>query len=210
MTSEDIATALEKDLLRGAFPPGSTLPQGALATRFGVSRIPVRDALAQLARAGLVDVTPNRRARVVQMSRADVVEAYDLRLLLECDLLARAIPVMTQDDLHHIDYALARSNLEARNANWSEGDALFHSALYAPARRPRHLSIIETLRCVCRLQIAAYDTLPANTDLWLADHAHLRDLCHHGDATKAVACLRSHLEGAREVLLDTLSTKKTG
>ena len=201
MTPDDIFLALEKDILGGIFAPGSVLPQGALADRFGVSRIPIRDALAHLARVGLVDLAPNRRARVVDMTAVGIAEAYDLRVLLETDLLAHAMQQMTPKDLDQIDYALDRSNLEARNANWAEGDALFHSALYAHANRPRQQSMIDDLRRVCRVQIAAYDTLPEDTDRWLTDHAALRDLCHEGDIDRATARLRAHLLGARDALL---------
>ena len=201
MTPDDISSALAIDILGGAFAPGSVLPQGALADRFGVSRIPVRDALAQLARAGLVELSPNRRARVIEMTRAEVEEAYDLRCLLESDLFARALTQITPTDLDRIDYALDRSNLEARNANWAEGDALFHASLYAPAKRPRQQSMIDGLRRACRVQIAAYDVLPEDTERWLADHAALRDLCQMGDAPAAVERLQAHIIAARDALL---------
>lgn len=201
MTPSDIFLDLEKDILDGAYAPGSVLPQGDLANRFGVSRIPIRDALAMLAQAGLVQLTPNRRARIVHMTPVEIEEAYDLRILMECDLLVRAIADMGPEDLARIDYALERSNLEARNANWAEGDALFHAALYAPADRPRQQSIIDGLRRACCVHIAAYDVLPEDTDRWLADHATLRSLCHQGRAADAASVLKNHLSGARDTLL---------
>jgi DNA-binding GntR family transcriptional regulator len=201
MTPEDIFSVLEKDIMNGAFAPGSALPQGTLAERFGVSRIPIRDALALLSRAGLVELAPNRRAKIVEMTRDQVEEAYDLRVLLECDLFSRALQHMTSADLKRIDYALERSDLEARNANWAQGDALFHAALYAPANRPRQQALIDGLRRACCVQIAAYDVLPNDTERWLSDHAAMRLSCHDGDTKAAVARLKSHLIGARDALL---------
>ncbi|WP_422029528.1 GntR family transcriptional regulator [Roseovarius sp.] len=205
MTPDAISDALERDILGGVLAPGSVLPQGALAARFGVSRIPVRDALARLALAGLVELTPNRRARVVEMTLEEVIEAFDLRLMLETDLFARALERMTPQDLDRIDYALARSDLEARNANWAEGDALFHAALYAPAQRPRQQTMIDGLRRACRVQIASYESLPEDTDRWLADHAALRDLCRAGEKAAATERLRTHLTNARDTLLSHLA-----
>ena len=204
MTPDAISDALERDILGGVLAPGSVLPQGPLAARFGVSRIPVRDALARLALAGLVELTPNRRARVVEMTREEVIEAFDLRLMLETDLFARALERMTPQDLDRIDYALARSDLEARNANWAEGDALFHAALYAPAQRPRQQAMIDGLRRACRVQIACYKALPEDTDRWLDDHAALRDLCRAGEKAAATERLRTHLTNARDTLLSHL------
>ncbi|SHL19380.1 transcriptional regulator, GntR family [Roseovarius marisflavi] len=206
MTSpQSIADQLQSDILSGALPVGQPLSQTDLAARFGVSRIPIRDALARLAALGLIDQAPNRTAHVIRMDATEVSEAYDLRLLLECDLLARAIPVMTEADLTRIDYALARSNLEAKNANWAEGDQMFHAALYAPAMRPRQAQMITGLRRTCRIQISAYDALPNETERWLADHQALRDACHRRDTNAAVTCLRAHIEGALDTLLQKMS-----
>ena len=202
MTPETICDALRRDILSGRFPPGSTLPQGDLADRFGVSRIPVRDALAQLARTGLIALVPNRRACVIEMTREDIAEAYDLRLILECDLLRRAIPRMTRDDLKAIGYALERSDLEARQNNWAEGDRLFHTALYRPAGRPRQLAMTERLRLSCQAQIAVYRTLPDQTGQWLNDHARIVDFCRLRAVEAAKQRLKQHLNAARDALLD--------
>ena len=204
MTPEFISDQLEKDILSGTYSPGSLLLQGELADRFGVSRIPIRDALARLASTGLIKVAPNRRARVTQLNRAEIREAYDLRILLECDLLARAILLMTPRELADVDYALERSSLEARSDNWAEGDALFHNALYAPADRPRHAAIVRKLRRTCRVQIAAYPHLTGKTLRWLADHATLSEYCHTGNISGAIKQLESHLVAVRDALLDVM------
>ncbi len=201
MGSEAIARALRQDLLSGRVRPGDILLQGDLADRFGVSRIPVRDALALLARDGLIEVAMNRRATVIALDRDQIEELYDLRLLLETDLLARAVPRMGKDDLRMVDYALDRSNLEARNENWSEGDALFHDTLYAPANRPRQSALVADLRQKARVQIAGHRFLPEDTDRWLADHAAIVAACHAGDAPRAVSRLRQHLLGAKAAVL---------
>lgn len=205
MGPEAIAEKVRQDLLSGRMRPGDTLLQGALAERFGVSRIPVRDALALLARDGLIDVTMNRRATVISLAPAQIEELYDLRLLLETDLLARAVPCMDADALRAVDYALERSNLEARNQNWSEGDALFHDTLYAPAARPRQSALVADLRQKARVQIAGHRFLPEDTDRWLADHAAIVAACHAQNAPQAVSRLRQHLLGAKTAVLERMN-----
>ena len=209
MTPETISQSIARDILQGRFPPGSVLPQGDLAQRFGVSRIPIRDALAQLARSGLIALAPNRRARVIAMAAADITEAFDLRLMLECDLLRRAIPRMSAADRQAIDYALARSNLEARQDNWAEGDRLFHAALYAPAARPRQTAMVDRLRLACQAQIAGYGRLPDQTDQWLADHARIVRLCRLSATEAAIAALANHLTEARDALLSAQTKEQT-
>ena len=92
---ETIVDALREDIARGVFQPGEALRQEELAARFGVSRIPIREALRQLEKDGVVTVQPNRGAFVTVFTDADVVEVFELRLLLEVDLLKRAVAKMS-------------------------------------------------------------------------------------------------------------------
>ena len=105
MSAEKIATALEDEIVTGAYRPGVELKQGEIAARFAVSRISVRDALQLLAARGLIDLVPNRRARVIRLSAAEIDEVYDLRTLLETDCLRQSIRRATSADIQHIDAA---------------------------------------------------------------------------------------------------------
>lgn len=201
MHAQTIADRLRDDMLAGLLPPGAKLGQADLAERFAVSRIPVRDALALLATQGLVALAPNKGATVIEMRRADIIEAYDLRILLECDLLHRAMAHMTTASHAEIDYALKRSNLEAHGPHAADGDRLFHDALYTAANRPRQNAMILTLRHACQIQIAAYDSLPAHTDQWLADHKAIVAHILAADTPAATARLQTHLRATKEALL---------
>src|SRR4051794_32763650 len=145
-TPDRIADSLRDEILRGAIAPGAPLRQEELASRFGVSRLPVRDALVRLEAQGLVEVFPNRGAFVLALSAGEVREIYDLRILLEGDAIQRAVPLMTADDWRRIDAAQDLAVRNAGSAAWVEGDWELHRALYAPAGRPRQLLMIERLR----------------------------------------------------------------
>src|SRR3954462_13104423 len=86
--------ALRERILRGDYPEGEPLRQDALADELGVSRIPVREALRQLEAEGLVTFNPHRGAVVSSLSLDEIVELFELRADIECDLLARAVPRM--------------------------------------------------------------------------------------------------------------------
>src|SRR5690242_5553775 len=92
--------ALRERILRGDYPEGEPLRQDALADELGVSRIPVREALRQLEAEGLVTFNPHRGAVVSSLSLDEIVELFELRADIECDLLARAIPRMERDQLN--------------------------------------------------------------------------------------------------------------
>ena len=80
---ERIADQLRREIRRGEIPPGGLLVQDELARRFGVSRNPLREALAALSGEGLVELRAGRRAVVRELSPAELVELYDLRIRLE-------------------------------------------------------------------------------------------------------------------------------
>src|SRR5512132_4234499 len=112
-TPDVIAETLREEILRGDVAPGQALRQEELADRFGVSRLPVRDALLRLEAQGLVHVYPNRGAFVISLSAEDVTEIFDLRILLEGDLIERAVPRLTADDWRRIDAAHAHATRTA-------------------------------------------------------------------------------------------------
>ncbi|MHA7775187.1 GntR family transcriptional regulator [Roseibium sp. M-1] len=205
MSAEKIATALEDEIVSGAHRPGVELKQGEIAARFAVSRIPVRDALQLLAARGLIDLVPNRRARVIRLSAAEIEEVYDLRVLLETDCLRQAIRRVTPAELERIDKALAHSNIDATTSRWAESDWMFHETLYAPARRPRQIAMIEELRRTCRIHIAGYGILPSRTEDWLQDHADIVKAMKTGAEDEAVRILERHIATARGTLLAALA-----
>ena len=199
-----IADALRAGIDRGEPPPGSALRQEVLAARFGVSRLPVRDALRRLAAEGLVVVHPNRGAFVAQFSVAEVEEIYDLRRLLEGDLLARAVPRMDAAALEVAETALLAAERGAGGPRWSELDDLFHAALYAPAARPRQLGMVSGLRGAVRRYQAGHEALPAQTEAWLCDHRAILAACQAGNTAEASRLLSSHLERAGRLVLSAL------
>jgi len=205
MTPETIAAELRRELLAGGLPPGAELSQVVLAERFGVSRIPVRDALRILAGEGLIEMEPNRSARAITLTRREVREIYDLRVLLECDCLRRTANNMTPAALEEIDRVRRKSDLDASTPGWAAGDWAFHEALYRYAGRPRQLIMIETLRRTCQLFVNAYSTMPAKKPRWLNDHRAILQHLESADTDRAIAVLQRHLEAAAEHLLARMS-----
>lgn len=203
MSSEQIADALEREIICGYYRPGEELKQGEIADRFSVSRIPVRDAFQVLAARGLIDLVPNRRARVINLSVDEIDEVYDLRILLECDCLVRSIRNQTEADTSAIERALAHSNIDARTDRWADSDWMFHASLYRPAGRPRQMAMIENLRSTCRIHIAGYGILPSRTDGWLDDHAALVEAFKERAENRAAEILERHIADARKTVLAT-------
>lgn len=153
--------ALRAKIMAGELPAGVPIRQDDLAAELGVSRIPVREALRQLEAEGLVVLHPHRGAVVSSFSIEEIAELFELRAIIEPDLLRRAIPCLTRNDVER-----ARQVLEAYESALVSGDSRqwgtlnwqFHSILYAPARRPRSMTILQNLNQHCdryiRMQLA--------------------------------------------------------
>jgi DNA-binding GntR family transcriptional regulator len=205
-TPDLIADALREEIQQGKPRPGEPLRQEEIAARFVVSRIPVREALRQLEAEGLLVVYPNRGAYVAQLSAADVQEITELRVLLEGDLISRSVRQMSASDLALMVSALQVAERGASRPDWSISDNAFHEALYAPARRPRQLLMVRTLRSTVERYQVAYRRLPDQRSSWLDDHRAIIEATRNRDAREARRALVSHIQRAGAFLIEQLGT----
>ena len=199
-TASAVAAEIKAEIQSGALPPGTALRHEELAERFGVSRLPVRDALFKLEAEGLVEIRPNRGAFVVALGPADIAEIYDLRVLLEGEALERAIAAMTAGNNETITRALEAAEQAAYDGRWAEADDAFHLTIYGLSGRPRLVALIEGLRAAVQKYWAQYSVLTANTEQWLRDHRAIYRCCLERKPTEARALLQDHLLGAAEKL----------
>lgn len=201
MTAQHIAQTLSQEILNGTLAAGAPLSQVELAARFQVSRIPIRDAIALLAAQKLVVVQPNRGAYVVQLSADELSELYEMRILLECNLLTKAMQNPSKQHFEHMQYMLKRTNLEAETTDWAIGDWAFHQALYSPAGRPRQISAVAEWRQICQIHLATYYKLAQQTPKWTNDHKII--LTHYvaGNVEQATKQLGQHLQAAQDHLM---------
>ncbi|MEE1657706.1 GntR family transcriptional regulator [Microvirga sp. CF3062] len=202
--SASVAEEVRRRIVDGEFQAGFQLRQEALAVEFGVSRIPVREALMQLEAEGLVKIHPHRGAIVSALSPEEVEELFDLRALLEPRLLKASAPHLTEADYQRLKGILQEysSELHAMHVSrWGELNREFHLVLYQHASQPRSLAIVANLLQECdrhtRLQLALTDGR-ARAE---AEHDELLRLCLEGQINEACKLLKTHIEGAGTSLL---------
>src|SRR5688500_3704995 len=106
--ADEIALALEDDIVSGRVEPGEVLRQEQLSDRLGVGRTPTREALRLLAAQALAPFTPNRGVRVRALSRDELREAFLVRSALEGLATELAVPRMTPERLAELDAAEQR------------------------------------------------------------------------------------------------------
>jgi DNA-binding GntR family transcriptional regulator len=199
-----VAAAIRQRILDGRYATGTKLPQDALAAEFGISRIPVREALVQLEAEGLVTLAPQRGASVSALSRARMTETLEMRALLEPHLLQRSAPRLTAADMAALEATLAEYDaaIAGRRVDlWGALNTRFHLLLHARADRPRAQAMVATLLQesdrYTRLQLAASAEGQARAQ---AEHRELLRLCAAGQAARAAQLLRGHVLHVAKVL----------
>ncbi len=204
-------TRLREGILRGTYPEGEPLRQDAIADEFGVSRIPVREALRQLEAEGLVTFSPHRGAVVSSLSLAEIEEVFSLRADIECELLRRAIPGLTDEQLRQTTQILDSYERVLRDgevATWGELNWQFHSSLYAAADRPVTMGVVQRLHQqsdrYSRMQLAlTHGERRANEE-----HRAIVAAVKRGDAKRAITLMKQHILGAGRALVDFLRAQR--
>jgi DNA-binding GntR family transcriptional regulator len=211
--SSAIVEQLRQAILDGTHPAGLQLRQDFLADLYGVSRIPVREALFQLEAEGLVRIIPHKGAVVSGLSLEEINDVFDLRLLLEPRLLGSSGPRLEAKDFLKIDQAhdAFSAAISARDTSqFGVLNARFHQALYARSQLPRTEGIVAGLLQVSERYTRFQLTSLAAMQRAEADHAHLRALCRDMAFEEACAFLRGHIEAVREDLVRMVGEKLAG
>ena len=135
-------------LITGRIAPGVGISTRGLAQEMGVSQMPVRDALSRIAAEGAVEIRSKRAVMVPRMTPARFDEIMRLRRVLEPMVAGAALPHITADVLRQIraadeatDAALAGGDVRA----YMDSNHRFHALIYAAARLPLALRMIESL-----------------------------------------------------------------
>ncbi|MFI6285364.1 GntR family transcriptional regulator [Streptomyces sp. NPDC051018] len=200
-----IANWLREAVYTGELKPGDRVGQQAVGERFGVSRIPVREALRLLESEGLVDIRPNSGARVAALNFAEYTEIYMIRERLEPLALSQSIAHLTPGQLERI--APLRDEVEASVGDpgaWLEADRRFHLACYAGVPTERLLRLIQdfwnTTQRYRRVLLSTF----TEGEYAIAHHEHrlIADAVLTGNARAGEELIRTHIERSRLRLSD--------
>jgi DNA-binding GntR family transcriptional regulator len=200
---EEITHTLRAAVISGELRPGVVYSAPSLATQFGVSPTPVREAMLDLAGEGLVDIVRNKGFRVTELSEADLDELSELRALIEVPTVRRIAETgVAEADLDElrplatgIEEAAARRDLITHVAM----DMEFHLRLLALAGNQHLVETVRSLRA--RSRIYGLRTLAERNALVPSahEHAELLDLVAAGDADGAERLMDRHIRHVRGI-----------
>lgn len=210
--TNEVAARLRDRIIRGEICEGEQLRQDTVASWFGVSRIPVREALRQLQAEGLVNLVAHHGAVVAALSTEEIEELVELRCALEIAVLSTAIPRMTEEHFKHAQEILESYEKVLENesdlARWGELNWQFHSSLYSAANRPRFMSIIRSANNNVDRYVRLYLFLSHDLERLKSDHRKLLELCRKKDTVKAPEFLESHIRWGGQQLLKVIRERR--
>ncbi len=154
--AKSVYEVLRSEIAVAALGPGVALKQDHLAARFGVSHVPIREALSRLVAEGLAISRPNKGTSVSSLSAAAAAELVELRWLLEGRLIELAVPNLSRADIGRASELLDQLEQAAGIEDIVRLNHAFHTALYAKADRPVLLQTVESAgstwadTCTCR------------------------------------------------------------
>jgi len=193
--AEAVAAELRRLIATGELAPGQRLRQAEVATRFGVSTTPVREAFMSLARHGLVRQDAHRGVVVFAPSLSDLRETYEMRAVLEPLASELAVPQLTGGQID----VIRRVVVDMRTASperYAELNRAFHCHLYEASGRPRLVETIDHLReaaaTYLSLSVDRYD--PAYREAAHAQHEAIFEAVERRDAQRAAELVRRHLQ----------------
>lgn len=206
---DQVREEIRKKISYGKLAPGQRLIEQTLADEFGVSRIPVREALRMLETEGIVETIPRRGVVVKVFSREDLEHLYDVRTALEVQAFRLAAERALPKDIRLLELLIQRVTKAMKKEDFSEVAQLnveFHETVIRMAGNPFLSSMLEPLTGRLGLLIG----LSHEHERQLTEHAGLAEAIAEHDADRAGAAALAHVRRSRSHALSQYDqTRKT-
>jgi len=209
MTGQITARIREK-IITGTYAPGAPLLQDSIAAEFGVSKIPVREALVQLRSEGLVDIFAHRGFQVRPVSASEMLEVFKLRLAIEPAAVAEGARKATPEDrtagataLQALNQALTTGDLK----NSGDLNSAFHLALVGPRIQPVTSETLARLHTLAQRYVRMHLQRAGRVKRAIKEHTSLYEAWAAQDAKEARRLCQAHIEETQTELSDALSPK---
>ena len=208
-TSDALRRELEDDIEHGRLSPGDRLDEQTLATRFEVSRTPAREALLQLAAAGIVRLVPRQGAVVTSVSPQLAIGMVEVLTALEAEaagLAARRMSDAEKVQLEKVHLASQAAAKRLDSAAYIKNNAAFHAVIYEGARNEFLAEQIRLTRRRMRFYHRSSLYQPARLKASWQEHARVVEAIRGGDEAQAQAEMREHVLKGGRVFADLIAS----
>lgn len=209
---DEVLRTLQAAVISGEMRPGVTYSAPQLAQQLGVSATPVREAMLDLVKEGLILTVRNKGFRVVELSEKELDELTELRLLLEVSavrtIAERGLDPQVMAALRELADQIVAAGARREFVIHNKLDLDFHSLLLSQAGNRNLVTLVTSLRI--RSRIYGASALADRDELLptLREHTELLDLIDQGDADGAAALMARHIDHVRHEWASPLAVQR--
>jgi DNA-binding GntR family transcriptional regulator len=200
---KDAAAAyLREQILTGRLVPGTKIDQDEISEELGMSRLPVREALIELAHESLIDAVPRRGAFVARLDRADIVDHYRIFGLIAGLAASRAATALTEEqlaDLRSVHESFVAATDPDGKAYWNHE---FHKVINQAGGSRRLASVLGLLSR--SLPVRYFEFVPQWADISAGHHARILQALEARDAHEAQRMVEHHLAESGDLAVEIL------
>ncbi|MER6664013.1 GntR family transcriptional regulator [Amycolatopsis japonica] len=210
-TAGIIARQLRDAIMTGALPPGTQLGETDLASRFQVSRGPLREAMQHLVSEGLLRSERHRGLFVIDLEPGDVYDIYSARSAIERAAMLRALRGDRERVASELEEAVRAMSAAADDDDptaLSWADLRFHEALIAASGSKRLVRMARTLLIETRMCLTALQGTYQQVEERVTEHTRIIEALRAGDEETALSLLEAHMEDAVQRLAPGTSLRE--
>ena len=206
--SERVFHNLKEEIVSGNIPQGQKISEVNLATRFNISRGPLREALRQLESINLIERTPHSGSKVISLTYSKIRELYQIREAMEGYATRLASAEMTQSEIDGLYRLLDQHNEQVQSSGehvyiQQEGNLDFHYYIYSKCNNQWLFDYIDNklyqLLRMCRQHTAK---ISSRADLGLIEHTAIVNAISNRDGELSELLMRRHINGAWKTIKD--------
>jgi DNA-binding GntR family transcriptional regulator len=205
-----VTASLREAILNGHFEPGEKIDQDLIAGELNVSRTPLREALKVLASEGFVEIRSYRGAYIPIISQQDIYDVYEIRWLVEPEIVRQATPLVPDTVLAHCeDLLLLHSDTMHQfdtDRQHYEADQQFHGTIASYSRNKLFKEILEKLNNrVVRVRTFALHQPGSHLDNSHQEHLDILQAMRADDASEAARLMEMHLKNSASRIMKYIS-----
>jgi DNA-binding GntR family transcriptional regulator len=205
----DVPERIRHEIVAGILPFGGRVTIDELASRYGVSHMPVREALRELRGEGLVIIEPNRGARIRPIDQKFVANLFETRSALEIMLSRRAADRFKPEEANGLERIEDELESEIARCNWDAvlvSNRRFHQLVNRVADNPDALALVDRHWLLIAALWQRYGYGPERFAGVASDHRYLIKCFRNNDAEGAAVLMGAHVLKARQELLERMRT----
>lgn len=198
-----VFNTLREAILKGDLKPGERLMELQLASKLGVSRTPIREAIRMLEQEGLAVTTPRKGAEVAKMTLKDMEDVLEIRDALDELAVRIACQKISDEQLKQLEDMKELFEKSAQTGNVkkiAEADVTFHDVIYEATGNPKIVTLLNNLREQVYRYRVEYIKDPKNYPTLIAEHEAILESLKNRDVKNAVEAMHVHVANQAEAV----------